>query len=603
MAKKFVPIKYTSREFNSIRQDLLNYAKKYYPDSYQDFNQASFGSLMIDSVAYIGDVLSYYLDYQVNESFIDTAIEYENIVKLGNQIGFKEKGSASTTGVVSIFFQIPSSQFGTAPDFNYLPVIKKGSIFRTGDGKMFSLLEDIVVNQTNAEIIAARLSETSPLSYAVKVYGRVISGDVSTESVTVGDFIRFKKIEMQATNISEIISIFDSEGNEYYEVENLSQNVVYKSVPNFSEDKTETPNILKPFAVTRRFTSNLINNVTTLQFGGASRAVLTDINQRFAEPSTTVLELYGRDYVSDEYIDPTKLITSDKLGLGPENTTLTISYRFNTVANSNTAARTINNVSNLILSFPNEFDLDRGIIRSIRNSFLVDNEEAILGQTDNFSTDELKTKISQTFAAQGRAVTEQDYKALAYSMPTKYGKIKRVKIVKDVDEVRRNLNIYVVSENSNLELINCNQTLKNNLKTWLNKNKIINDTIDILDAKIVNFGISFSILSDLSYSKYDILSKALEVLKQDLSMKLEIGEALAITSIYESLKKVDGVVDARDIKILQKTGRSVSSTNIYSDFTFDFNSRITPDGRFLQCPKNVILELKYPDYDIQGRVF
>lgn len=191
MAKKVVPIRYTSRDFSSIKDDLVNYTKKYYPNTYKDFNQASFGSLMLDTVSYVGDIMSYYLDYQANEAFLDTAIEYDNIVKLGNTIGYKEKGAATATGVVAIFFQIPSN--GSSPNMDYVPTIKRGSTFSTPDRKLFTLVEDLNITSTNSQIVQGNEGEGATNSFIIKVYGKVISGDTGEEQVDFGDFVRFKK--------------------------------------------------------------------------------------------------------------------------------------------------------------------------------------------------------------------------------------------------------------------------------------------------------------------------------------------------------------------------------------------------------------------------
>jgi hypothetical protein len=594
MAKKVVPVRYTSRDFASIKQDLVNYAKKYYPDTYKDFNEASFGSLMLDTVAYVGDIMSYYLDYQANESILDTAIEYDNIVRLANSVGYKEKGVATATGVVAIYFQIPSN--GNAPDMNYLPVIKRGSTFSTQDNKIFTLVEDINISTANSQIIQGVENENGPLSFIVKTYGRVISGVSKTINVTIGDFVKFRKLELDQSDVTEIISVLDSNGNEYYEVEYLTQNVIYKSLPNIGEDKEQTPFILKPTSVLRRFTTNRVGRSMFLQFGAASENILDDSSQRVADPSEIVLDLYGKEYNTDEFFDPTRLLNSDKLGLGPENTTLTITYRYNTDILSNAPSFTVNGIGNLLLEFKQELGLASTTKAAVQSSFEVTNEEPIIGQTNDFSTDELKTKIYGTYAAQARAVTEQDYQSLAYLMPSKFGKVKRVKVVRDTDELKRNLNLYVISQDNTNNLITSSLILKKNLKTWLEKNKIINDTIDILDAKIVNYKIEFVILADLNVSKYEVLANCLDRLKRDLATKSEIGEPLMISNIYSSLKKVDGVVDVRDVKILNAIG------SLYSNFSFDFNKRLSPDGRFIGVPKNVIMELKYPDADIRGSV-
>lgn len=333
-----------------------------------------------------------------------------------------------------------------------------------------------------------------------------------------------------------------------------------------------------------------------MQFGASSENILSDNNKRIADPSEVVLDLYGRNYITDEYFDPTRLLNSDKLGVGPSNTTLTVSYRYNTSANSNAPAFSINTVDSLILEFKDELSLSFSVKNDIRNSFEVINEESIVGQTDDFSADELKTKIYGTYSAQARAVTEQDYQTMSYLMPGRFGKLKRVKAVRDVDELKRNLNLYVISQNTNGELVPSSTVLKNNLKTWLEKNKMINDTVDILDAKIVNFKINFSILSDLNVSKYEVLTRCLQALEAEYATKLDIGEPLIITNIYNTLRTVDGVVDVRNVLIEEVFGGN------YSNFTFNFMQRMSPDKRYLSVPKNVIMELKYPKIDIKGNV-
>jgi hypothetical protein len=212
-----VSIKYTSREFDSIKQDLVDYAKRYYPDSFRDFNEASFGALMIDTVAYIGDILSFYIDYQANETFLETAAEYENILKLGKQLGFKFRGAASSVGNAAFYALVPATTTGVGPDQAYMPVLKKGSTFRATTGASFLLNQDVFFGNPRNEARVARVDETTgtPTFYAIKAYGEVVSGSLSQEFVTVGAFKKFNKVELQSLDISEIISVVDSEGNEF----------------------------------------------------------------------------------------------------------------------------------------------------------------------------------------------------------------------------------------------------------------------------------------------------------------------------------------------------------------------------------------------------
>ena len=150
---RLVPIKYTSREFDSIKNDLIEYAKRYYPDSFQDFNEAGVGSLLLDTVAYVGDILSFYTDFQANESFLPTALEYDNIIKLGKQMGFKFRGNPTSTGVAAFFVVVPVSPTGIGPDARYMPILRKGSEFRTVENIGFILDEDINFANSNNQIL------------------------------------------------------------------------------------------------------------------------------------------------------------------------------------------------------------------------------------------------------------------------------------------------------------------------------------------------------------------------------------------------------------------------------------------------------------------
>ena len=197
MAKTKVPIKYTSREFDSIKSDLLDYARRYYPDTIKDFSEASFGSLMLDSVAYIGDVLSFYLDYQVNESFLDSAIEYDNVIRLARQMGYKFKGAASTSGIATFYAVVPANAAGLGPNSDYLPILKRGSTVGSGRAG-FILTEDVRFDHAANQQVAARFNSATgvPTHYAIRATGQIISGEFNTETISVGDYERFKRIRL-----------------------------------------------------------------------------------------------------------------------------------------------------------------------------------------------------------------------------------------------------------------------------------------------------------------------------------------------------------------------------------------------------------------------
>lgn len=600
MAKKIVPINYTSRDFQSIKDDLIQHAKRYYSDVYKDFNQASFGSLMLDTTAYIGDILSFYLDYQANESFLDTAAEFENIIKLGRQVGYKFANTNSSTGIATFFISVPASANGLGPNMDYAPILKKGSSFSTKSGTRFILNEDVRFDDPRNEIrVSVADSDTGfPLYYAIKAQGTVVSGIISSERISVGDYKRYQKFTLSQLDIIEIISIYDLEGNQYYEVDNLSQNIIYRSVTNRDiNDAVLAKEVLKPIMVPRRFVVDRNLRTTSIQFGASSDVVLNDNNSMIAEPTNVVLNIFGKDYVSSDYFDPTKLLNSDKMGVAPSNTELIVTYRYNNTNQTvNFATNTLVKAVAPIFEFPTEIGLSNTALNLVKNSLEIINEVPLLGDTAIIDSEELKKRIENSFSTQGRAVTEQDYKSLIYCMPNKYGSVKRATIIRDNNSLKRNLNLYLLCDGPDGLLTVANQTVKNNIKNWLLRNKMINDSIDILDGKVVNYGITFTAVGSNDKSKYDILTDAVNQLKADFSMLPDFGETLNITDIYNSLKKVNGIIDVVSVSIDEKVG------GLYSDSQFSFKANTSSDGRYINVPANVVMELKYPNSDIKGTI-
>jgi len=592
---KKIAINYTSRDFNTIKKDLVNYAKTYYANTYQDFSEAGFGSLMLDTVSYVGDILSFYIDYQANESYLSTALEYENIIKLARQNGYKLNVSPSSYGMASFYILIPSDTVGSSPNAAYIPVLKRGSQFSTNAGIGFVLNENVDFSKTENKVIVAQVDEDTglPTSYAIQAYGQVVSGRYAETTFNVGDFQKFPSFRMPSANVCEIISVQDSEGNDYYQVDNLTQNIIYKAIANTDTDDLQgTPSLIQPSVVARRFVVERVGNAVTLQFGSGDEA--SDISSGFTEPSSVVLFQNGKDYISDSSIDPTRLLDSNKLGVAPSNTTLRVVYRVNTATTVNAAATSLTGVDKAELSFENITDLSTSVVESVLNSLEISNEMPIVGDVSAPSSEEIRQRASSVFASQNRAVTRQDYITLTYAMPERFGVVKKANVIQDSKSFKRNLNAYIISEDQNGLLVHSNDSLKNNLKIWLNKNRMITDSLDILDAKIVNFGIEFEAIGKMSQDNTDVLSEAISALSDKFSRYYEISENFYISDIYSTLKDVEGVLDVISAKIILKIGGD------YSNTYFDFQRELSADGRMLKIPQNVILELKYPNVDIKG---
>ena len=550
--KKFLPINYANREFSEIRGDLLEMAERFYPETFQDFSEASFGAMMIDSVAYVADQLNFYLDYSVNESFLDTSFQLDNVLRHGRVLGYKHSGRPSTFGEVAIYVQGPASDSGLGPDTTYIPILSRGTRFTSKNGLSYMLTENIDFSDPANQIVVAKVNNATgaPTHYAIKSYGSVVSGRLSQQSFSVGGYQRFKALALNNSNVVEIISVYDAEGNQYFEVEYLSQDMVYKEVINSNYKNDNVPSIMKPMLVSRKFIVERTGDGVVLQFGSGDESE-SDV---VANPQNVAIDVFGKNYVTDTTFDPTRLSKNRSYGTVPVNTTLFVTYRTVSPGNSNVAVNSVNAVANLSMNFADPTGLSAAKISEIKQSIEVSNEKPITGVTSNPSTGEIKRRIFDTFPTQNRAVTQADYESLAYRMPGKFGSVKRVTVFKDQDSMKRNLNMYVISEDSFGKLTKTNRTIKNNLKTWLNDYRMINDTIDILDPYIINLGVDFVIRLQNGADKDNTL----------------------------------GLAD--------KSGGQYSAT------TFNVNKNMDQDGTQLLAPANAVFEIKYPSVDIKGKI-
>ena len=588
-------IRYTSRDFDSIKSDLVDHAKRYYPNSYNDFREGSFGSLMFDSVAYVGDILSFYLDYQVNESFLETSVEYDNVRRHARRYGYNFYGRPSAYGIATFYVLIPAAASGLGPDSNYLLRIKTGTKLSSTTGATFVVTEDIDFGDPKNEVVVARVDDTTgrPTYYAVRATGQIKSGTLFRTNIAIGDFKRFRRERIGPSSINEIVSVFDSEGHRYYQVDYLSQNTVFIEVTNKNAATDGVRSLLKPFVVPRRFTIEQDSTGTYMVFGfGSDDESDTQIN--VADPSSVALKLTGRNYVTDTAFDPTKLLDTNKLGVAPQNTTLTIVYGANDSDDVNVPSDSVNSLKDLIFEYPDDTLIDAGQSSFVINSIEVNNDQRIVGNTPTPSTDEIRIRSYGAYAAQNRTVTREDYESYVYLMPPKFGSIKRASVVNDPSSSNRRLSLYLVTEDNDNNLTLANDTIKQNVKTWLNRNKMLNDSIDIYDPYIINIGFTFFVSVDSTYDKQVVLNNCFNTLNNMFGDKLYISEPLYVANIYKELNKLDGVIDVQNVVF------NIKNTANYASSPISLDELMSDDGTFLKTPKNAILEIKFPSLDIKG---
>ena len=597
MPKKQQAIDYTSRDFDSIRNDLENSARRYYPNTYKDFSEASFGSLMLDTVAYIGDILSFYTDYQANESFLDSAVQYSNVVRHARQLGFRLPASPSSFGLLTFYIRVPAVSVGGGPDLSYAPVLKAGSTFTSTGGGSYTLMGDVNFAVPTNEVVVgdADSSTGGATSYVIRTFGRAVSGRATVEEFTVGDFQRFLKIPLSNQNVADVLSVVDTEGHEYVQVDNLSQNIIYKAIRNSDTNRSTVPNLLKAVPVARRFVLEQTSVSSFLQFGYGSDSEL--LSNSVLDPTSLMLDLNGRNYITDIDFDPTKLISTDKFGIAPANTALTVTYRINTGTDVNAAIDTITSVASSYFKFENQGALVNATRSVVEASLEVTNDEPFVGSIDLPNSEEIRQRVKSYFATQNRAVTAQDYQALVYGMPGKFGGVHRAQIVKDFDEFKRNLNLYVISTNTSGKLVPSNTTLKNNIKNWISQYKMINDTVDILDAEIVNFGVKYQVSLEANANRYTVINRANQRLAKDyVKNQFDIGQPILLADVFRELLKVKGILDVQSVQVVPKQGGR------YSESNFDFQSNLSADGRMINAAQTTIFEMKFPNTDMEGTI-
>ena len=594
MPDKKVLINYTNRDFDSIKRDLEEHARRYYPDTYRDFSENSFGSYILDTVSYVGDMLSFYIDYQVNESFLETAVEYNNVRRLAKNLGYSFAGRPAAFGIATFYVIVPANLSGLGPDRTLIPILKTGTEVRATTNTTFVLTEDVDFNNSKNEVVASRFNSTTgkPSSYAIRAQGQVKSTVLFRTTVSIAEFTRFRRVRIGPSSIAEVKSVIDSEGHEYYQVDHLSQDVIYINTTNPSAASDGVPQIIKPKIVPRRFVLEQDDTGTYLQFGYGTdvETTITDI----AEPSQISLQMSGRPYITDSAFDPTKLLDSNTLGVAPANTTLTILFYQNDSDSVNVAQGNLNTISISSMNFPNANGLTDVFQSSVRSSLEVSNDEAIVGNTALPTSEEIRYRSYATKAAQQRSVTRNDYEAYMYMMPPGFGSIKRACVINDPSSSNRRLSVYVISEDGLANLVTSNSTIKQNVKQWLNKNKMLNDNIDIYDAKIMNIGFDYEIIVDSTMDKIEVLNSVQRRLASEMSNKMYIGEPFYLTSIYNIVNKVDGVIDTTKVTPVLKTGTGYSSAPV------SIEEMKSVDGTYIQAPRNVIFEIKFFNTDIRG---
>ena len=610
-------IKYLNRDFDSFKSALINFSKTYFPTTYNDFTPASPGMMFMEMAAYVGDVLSFYLDNQIQETFLQFARQPNNLYELAYMFGYKPNVTQVATTNIDFYQQVPAIFSGSTyvPDFSYALSIADNAVlsspvspnipFITEDPIDFSVSSS--GDPTEVTVYSINGSG-NPTYFLLKKTRRAISATINTTQFTFGAPQQFSTVSINANKIIGILDVFDTDSNEWYEVDYLAQETIFNSIkntnindPNLSQYSGDTPYLLKLEQVQRRFVTRVINTGSLqIQFGAGSAA---DTDEKIIPNSDNVgIGLpFEKDKLTAAY-SPSNFLFTKTYGIAPSQTTLTVRYLTGGGVEANIPANSLTNITGNI-QFLNK-NLNVSTANYILTSLAVTNPAAADGGGDGDTIEEIRQNSSANFATQLRNVTQDDYLVRALSMPAKYGVISKAYIeptkAQSVSsgEALGVLDLYVLSYDFDKKLTVTSPALKQNLQTYLSFYRMVNDSINIKDAFIVNIGVNFDIIVLPNYNSNEVLVQCLIALQDYFAIdKWQINQPIILRDIYILLDRIEGVQTVKNIDITNKAGTSLG----YSQYSYD-TVGATNGNVVYPSLDPMIFEVKYPNTDIQGRV-
>ena len=617
-------ISYLGKDFGQFKRNLIDFAKQYFPTTYTDFNESSPGTLFIEMGAYVGDVLSYYADNNLKESLLEQASERVNIYDLAKSLGYKPLNVVPAYTKLDVFQIIPSSGSGASvqPDWRYALNIKPGmrikqqngtAVFRSLDNVDFAFSSS--VNPTEITIYESDPTTLSPTYYLLKKQVDSVSGDIKTATFTFGTPVAYDKVVLPETNIIDIISVTESDGDNWYETPYLAQDTIFESIPNLTENdpdlagyRSNAPSLLKLRKTAKRFITRLrSDNLLEIQFGSG----VSSNNDEEIVPNPTNV---GNGLASlrkgvDVDIDPSNFLYTRTYGQAPSNTTLTVTYTVGNGISDNVPANVLTQVD--FIEFDSNINeaVNAGVKNFVINTVAVNNMNPAVGAKTADTVQDIKNNALANFATQNRLVTREDYIVRAYSMPAKYGSVAKAYIVPD-DQIAQEtyqdsripnplaMNLYVLGFNQNKQLVALNDAIKQNLKTYLDYYRILTDAVNIKDAFIINIGVNFEITVLSKYNSNEVLLRCIDAVKSYFDIdKWQINQPVMKSDLMNTISNIKGVQNVINVQF----ENLYDSDFGYSGNVYDLNTA-TKNGVVYPSLDPSIFELRFPNQDIKGRV-
>ena len=614
-------IQYLNKDFDGFKQKLLEFAEIYYPNTYNDFSDNSAGLMLVEMASYVGDVLSFYADNQVQENFIEYSKQRNNLLSLAYTHGYFPQVTNASTCDVEVFQLIPSTIAGGSvePDFNYSMILDEGSQLQAGNSGFFYIEDKIdfsvssSADPTDISVYSIG-SDNNPNFYLLKKVRKVASGEIRTTTFDFNAPEKFPTIEIGDTNIIKIINTTDSDGVAYTEVPYLAQETIFDpqaniaaNDPNFVQYNDTTPYLLKIKKVPYRFTARFqTNNTLQLQFGSGISSGPDEVI--IPNPDNVGLGLpYGVDKLTTAF-DPSNFLYTKTYGVAPSNTTLTINYLVGGGAISNTPANSITNLQSANITFFGA-SLDTTLESTVRDSLAFNNPSPAIGGGDGDTNEDIRQNSIAQYPTQLRTVTKEDYIIRSLSLPEEYGVIYKAYVTQEnlsvgiklpvYDEVNTNaLCLHILSKDENGNLNFADPALKQNLKTYLAEYRMLTDAVNIKDTFIINIGVNYDVILLPNFNNRLVLNNINVALASYFNTdSAQINKPILVNNIRNVIDTVEGVQTVKKLEIVNKVGENSN----YSKYAYDINGA-TINGVLYPSLDPSIFELKFPEIDIQGKV-
>lgn len=622
-------IKYINKNFSDFRANLIEFAKTYFPNTVNDFSPSSPGTMFIEMASYVGDVLSFYTDNQIQENFIQYAKQLNNLYDLAYMMGYKPSISTAATTEVEIFQTVPAVYDDDAaqnvPDFSYALSIAENTSISGNSGQSF-LTQNLVDFSKSSSldpttVTIYEITGDQPVSFLLKKTVKAISATINTTTVEVGEPERFFTYEINTQQPLKILDVKDSDGNEWTEVDYLAQETVLETIkntnpfgdPNTEANSSEVGDLLRLKKVSKRFATRLISSnnadegLATLQLQFGAGTTEDSDEQIVPNPNNVGIGLPATQDKLKTAFSPSNFLFTKTYGIAPSNTTLTIRYLTGGGVAANIPANTLNKIdttSNILFTTNN---LDSTLAQTTFDSVAINNPKAATGGGDGDSSQDIRKNSLANYAAQLRSVTQEDYLVRALSMPSQYGSIAKAYVEAQrydnllPGEKQSVLDLYITAYDNESKFTTATPALKQNLSTYLSQYRMINDSIRIKDAFVINIGINFEIVVLPNYNSNEVLTQCILKLQNYFDNKnMQINQPILLSELFALLGYSDdlkGVQNVKNIEIVNKVGASLG----YSQYAYDVKGA-TQNGVVYPSQDPSVFEIKYPNTDIKGRV-